>query len=384
MNRFLKVLFALVLCLSTAASSRAQGRDEGRDKGGRGRPARVVRPRAPQPMRVNPNTRLRPSGEYRPPAVRYDIHPAPGRNMGAVARPGPAVFHAPNHNVIMGLAGFATRVFAHEAAEALVNHTYWHTDNNMRYAHMYDGHVHWYGFYEGPRFYWTRYEDNRWWWHDQAANRWLYWYDNCWWWHNPANPAVPYVVINDNYYPYSDIEANPQLAPGVTSAPETVAVAPNAAPAPALAPAPAPAAVSEAAPAPAPAAPQSEEDATRARAAAAMAALDKAGHGNRTYVSPDSKREVQVYGDRHEAFLYDRTGGGEPQFIAFLASGVRRAQFSEGANDRLQVLLLMRDGSYDVFDGDGHSLLQAAPGADAAQPAPPPAPPADAPPIPAQ
>jgi hypothetical protein len=132
-----------------------------------------------------------------------------------------------------------------------------------------------------------------------------------------------------------------------------------------------------AAPAPAP---QAGYDATDAHAAAAMAALDRAGRGNRTYISPDSAREVQVYGDRREAFLYDRTGGGEPRFIAFLASGVRRAQFSE-ASDRLQILLLMNDGSYDVFDGDGHSLLEpasgaaappaAAPGGDATQAAPP-------------
>ena len=361
MSASLKVLLAAAFCVAASTSSRAQSRED-RHGGGapRTRAVQAVRPRAPQPMRVSPNTRLRPSGEYKPPVVRYDIKPAaPIKNFAVVTRPGAAVFHAPAHHAVVGLAGFAAGVFSHETVETLVNHPYWHTENNVRYAHTYDGNIHWYGFYNGPRFYWTRYEDNRWWWFDQAANRWLYWYDNYWWWHNPANPGVPYVVINDNYYPYSDIEANPQLAPGVTSAPGPEPASPSAAPV---------------------VAPQT---------AAAMAALDKTGHGNRTYVSPDSSREVQIYGDRHEAFLYDRTGGGEPRFIAFLASGARRAQFSESSNDHLQVLLLMHDGSYDVFDADGHSLLQpaagdgasatSAAGTDAAPPALP-----SAPPIPAQ
>jgi hypothetical protein len=331
-------------------------------------------------MRVRPDTRLRPSGGYQPPVVRYDLKPSPRRPAGPVARPGPAAFHAPDHNLIVGVAGLAAGVFAYEAAESVVNRTYWHADNNVRYAHMYDGHVHWYGFYDGPRFYWTRYEDNRWWWFDQTANRWLYWYDSHWWWHNPVNPATPYVVINDNYYPYPEIEANPQLAPGVTSAPGPTPTAPSAPPQAAMATAPGTAPGG---------APPTGDDAVRDRASAAMAALGKAGHGNRTYVSPDSTREVQIYGDRHEAFLYDRTGGGEPQFIAFLASGARRAQFSEAGDNRLQVLLMMQDGSYDVFDTDGHSLLPPAAGsgeppapamgADATQPAPPSAPPIPAP-----
>jgi hypothetical protein len=400
MNKFQRVFLVAGLCVAAAASARAQNRDERRGGGAvRSRPAAVARPRAPQPMRVSPNTRLRPSGTYRPPAVRYDIKPAPGRYGGAGVRPAAAVFRAPNHTGIVGRAGFSARVFVHENDERLVNHPYWHTDNNVRYAHMYDGHIHWYGFYNGPRFYWTRYEDNRWWWFDQAAGRWLYWYDNYWWWHNPANPAIPYVVINDSYYPYSDIEANPQLAPGVTSAPaatgaasQTAMDAPPSAPptapqtAVAAAPSAAPSAASQAsADAAPPAAPQTGDDAVRARAAAAMTALDKAGHGNRSFVSPDATREVRIYGDQHEAFLYDRTGGGAPRFIGLLASGARRAQFSETSSDHLQILLLMHDGSYDVFDADGHSLLQSAAGDPAAPsgadatPAPP-----SAPPIPAQ
>jgi hypothetical protein len=91
-----------------------------------------------------------------------------------------------------------------------------------------------------------------------------------------------------------------------------------------------------------------------------MAAVDSSGkgvHGNFSKVSPDGTREVQVYGDRREAFLYDRTGGGDPQFIAFLASGVKHVQFSEVGGDTLQVMLLMLDGSYDVFDANGRSIL---------------------------
>jgi hypothetical protein len=91
-----------------------------------------------------------------------------------------------------------------------------------------------------------------------------------------------------------------------------------------------------------------------------MGVVDASGkgvHGNFSKASPDGTREVQVYGDRHEAFLYDRTGGGEPRFIAYLATGVKHVQFSEGTGIDLHVMLLMRDGSYDVFDADGRSVL---------------------------
>jgi hypothetical protein len=289
--------------------------------------------------------------------VRPEVHPdaRPAARQPAAGRIETRGWGAPDHRAVVQPNSFAAHAFAHEADERSVNHVYWHTEGSQRYAHSYDGHAHWYGFYNGPRFYWTRYEGNRWWWFDQNATRWLYWHDGYWWWNNPANPAFLFVVVDDTYYPYADVAADPQLAPG----------------------------------------------AAPADSSSAMSAVDAAGQGvsgNFGKVSPDGSREVQVYGDRREAFLYDRTGGTEPRFIAFLAAGVRQVQFSESTGNDLQVLLFLLDGTYDMFDADGRSLLAsaasgapgepglpgaAAPPEDAPPPdAPPPPPPTEPPPIP--
>ncbi len=241
-----------------------------------------------------------------------------------------------------------------QARERAVGRVYWHRDGGTRYAHWFDGRSHWYGFYNGPRFYWTRYDDHRWWWYDEGMDRWLYWHDNYWWWNNPNAPGTPYVVVGENYYPYPAVAADPALAPGAVPADTPQAV--------------------------------SSED-------------DDSGEapqygGGESVVSPDGSREVQIYGERREAFLYDRSNG-TPQFVAYLAPGVRKAQFSEASGDKLQVLLLLEDGTYDVFDGQGRSALQPddsapgapqTPGADAvpADAQDPGQPPSDAPPIPEQ
>jgi hypothetical protein len=332
MTTLSKPVLAAALCAVLAASASAQGR-ESRGGGGESRSSarpqasrpQVSRPRAPEAPRLSPRAPARPSGGM-PPATHYDLHPAPSRGQNQVRPGGAGVapqrnvgridargWGAPDHRSIVDAKGFDGRVFAHERDERQVNHVYWHTDGGQRYAHFYDGKNHWYGFYNGPRFYWTRYEDNRWWWFDQTASRWLYWHGGYWWWNDPANPAQIDVVVNNDYYPYAEVAAEPGLAPG--AAPDD--------------------------------------------SSSAMAAVDSSGkgvHGNFSKVSRDGTREVQVYGDRREAFLYDRTGGGDPRFIAFLASGVKRVQFSEGAGIDLHVMLLMLDGSYETFDSDGRSL----------------------------
>jgi hypothetical protein len=377
----MKTFLTVLLCLA-AVAARADERDGRRSDDREHAHVTRPRPRAPKPLHLGPNTRVRPSGAYRPPEARYDLKAGPDHRGEAADRRARAAFHAPDHNAIAGLAGFAAGAFAREASETLVGQAYWHTDNNVRYAHMYDGHVHWYGFYNGPRFYWTRYEDDRWWYFDAAAARWLYWHDNHWWWHDPANPNVPYFVVNDNYYPYTETETGPQSGPTATAPTAPPSAAPSATPVAAapLAPTPAPAPSPTPTPAPsaAPSAPPSDTDIVKAHAATSMAELDAAGHQHRNFVSPDSTREVRISGDQREASLYDRTGGGEPRLIGVLASGVKRAQYSEANGNHLQVLLLMNDGSYDVFDADGHSLLQPAPAAgdDVAPPSEPPSTPA--------
>jgi hypothetical protein len=352
MNTFLRLTLAVAL---GAAVSPALAQNRGGRGGGSAparsapasRPAQASRPRAPQPMRMSPGAITRPSGGARPPAQHFDLRSAPQRAVQPQSRPegqaqgrpegqaqgrpevrpqGQAQAHpfsgrvdargwgAPDHRSVVASKNFAQHAFAHEADERQVNHIYWHTEGGGKYAHWYDGKVHWYGFYNGPRFYWTRYEDNRWWWYDQTATRWLYWHDGYWWWNDPANAAQMYVVVNDSYYPYAEVAADPSLAPG--AAPDD--------------------------------------------SSSAMSVVDAAGkgvHGNFAKRSPDGTREIQVYGDRREAFLYDLTGGGDPRFIAYLATGVKHVTFSEASGSDMQIMLLMLDGSYDVFDADGNSIL---------------------------
>jgi hypothetical protein len=358
MINFARLGLVVAACVVVASLASGQGRENHDNRGGSQTPhaaahpqaqvsrpqAQAARPRAPQPLRLAPGAPTRPSGNNMPPAQHFDLHPAPARPIARsierpIARPEthpesrPAVrtgvrnevrpvvgragargWGAPDHRSIVASADFGRRAFAHETTERQVGHVYWHADGGQKYAHWYDGNVHWYGFYNGPRFYWTRYEDNRWWWFDQTASRWLSWHDGYWWWHDPANAAAMYVVVNDSYYPYAEVAADPALAPG--AAPDD--------------------------------------------SSSAMSLVDSAGrgvHGNFAKKSPDGSREVQVYGDRREAFLYDLTGGGDPSFIAFLASGVKHVQFSEAAGQNMQIMLLLLDGSYDVFDADGRSVL---------------------------
>jgi|GEM_PF-1583814 len=335
MNTFHRLTLAAALATAVSPAA-AQGRgNRGGGSAPRSAPAQVSRPRAPQPMRMSPGAITRPSGGARPPAQHFDLRPAPQTGSARpqsrpqnqpqsrpqaqparsfAGRVNARGWGAPDHRSIVASKDFTTRAFVHEKDERQVNHIYWHADGGQKYAHWYDGNVHWYGFYNGPRFYWTRYEDNRWWWYDQNATRWLYWHDGYWWWHDPANAAAMYVVVNDSYYPYAEVAADPSIAPG--AAPDD--------------------------------------------SSSAMSVVDAAGkgvHGNFAKRSPDGTREIQVYGDRREAFLYDLTGGGDPRFIAYLATGVKHVTFSEASGSDMQIMLLMLDGSYEVFDADGRSVL---------------------------
>ena len=214
-----------------------------------------------------------------------------------------------------------------QRVEVVPRKYYWHRDHGVRYAHYYDGY-HWYGFYHGPRFYWTRYWADHWWWYDPVYARWVFWHDGYWWWNGPRGAF--FVYVDNSYYPYQpggvvvkqpEVEAPPQSAP--TSSSE-----------------------------------------------------------GRTFPSPDKKREVQVYGDRQEAFLYDTTGKA-PAFLTFLGASVKGVRFSGGESGKpLRILLDFNDGRFALFDKDGKPVDGSAAETQAAAPALPASAPPEAPPSP--
>jgi hypothetical protein len=171
---------------------------------------------------------------------------------------------------------------------------YWHTDGGFSYSHYIDNSgYHWYGWYAGDQFFWTRNYDGRWWWYDEAYNRWNFYNDDYWWWQDPYHVGELYVYNNDSYIP-----ANSADDPVVVSGTET------------------------------------SDDAV--------------------YTSPDGKRVVKIVPGDGDAFLYE---GAETQNFTpiYLASGVQSMQYSDVNNGRpLEIMLKLNDGSWDLFDAEGH------------------------------
>ncbi len=283
MNRAL----LLLLLAASAVPARAQrgwGGGGGGDDDGRSRHSRR---REPQPMQTD--AYVAPAAAVPPPGVavvvqapstaaaaapsREELPSEPAREKRARAR------RAPNHSAALNVIGPPSGLAEIQAGETRAKRVYWHEKNGARFAHYYDGKAHWYGFYDGPRFYWSRYAADRWWWYDAAVSRWLYWNDGYWWWQDPAAPRSVYLDINDSLYAYA---ASTASAPGV-------AAATTAAPA---VPADAPAALD-------------------ASSAAAKGVSD-----NSASLSPDGTRMVQIFGDRREAFLYERSEDEEPRVLA--------------------------------------------------------------------
>ena len=69
--------------------------------------------------------------------------------------------------------------------------------------------------------------------------------------------------------------------------------------------------------------------------------------------SPDGSRTVKIVAGNSDAFLYDDSA--QPAFNpVYLASGVESVEFSDSANGRpLEGILRLKDGSFDLFDGQG-------------------------------
>jgi hypothetical protein len=145
----------------------------------------------------------------------------------------------------------------------------------------------------GSSYFWTRYWGNHMWWYDPVYFRWCYWWDGGWWWQDPYHVNVVYVYNNGNYVSTS-------AGAGVD-----VAVANPSAPA-------------------------------------------------RIFTSPDGSRMVKVTGSAQDAFLYDTSSTPSFQPI-YLASGVKDVKLSNTTNGRpLQVMLILNDGSFDLFDDQGN------------------------------
>ncbi len=274
----------------------------------------------PAPQRIdNPDHVVRDQRHIQWP--RQDDRGRPIEQQPAINPP------ARQHTQIMRNPDIVRDIHRDQSRERERDHYYWHDVDGVRYAHYCDREgVHWYGFYHGPRFYWTRYWADRWWWFDARFDRWTYWYDGYWWW--PAPNGLVYVYVDNSYYPYEDGSV-------VVERPETTS-------------------------------PPQELPAS-------------SGEGT-SVTSPDGKRMVQIFGGNSDAFLYDNTGG-RPSFMRFLAGGVDRARFSGGANGRaLRILLDFRDGSFALYDADGHPLDKPAATAGGANPGAIPAPPEGGPP----
>jgi hypothetical protein len=216
-----------------------------------------------------------------------------------------AATRPPAHVAIAGNPGFMRGVNAQQRVEIQPGHYYWHNYGGIRYCHTFAYGVHWYGFYFGATFYWTRYWDSWWWWYDPLFARWVFWYGGYWWWQPPG--GVLYVYVDNNYYPYNEAEGTV-----ITRTPESV-----------------------------------QPPSSRPLAA----------KGGRDFTSPDGRLLVQVAGSGRQAVLYDKTDGGVPSYVEFLANGVADVKFSGGKDGRTsRILLDFADGTFALFDAEGNPI----------------------------
>jgi hypothetical protein len=204
----------------------------------------------------------------------------------------------------MGLVGGALwqeKINGLNASEMIQNHYYWHSEKGFNYCHYIDNSgYHWYGWYVGDRYIWTRNFNNRWWFYDGDFDRWCFWNDGFWWWQDPYHIGDLYCYNNANYIPVNSAEDN------------VAVVVPD--------------------------------------------------EGNmQVFTSPDNARIVKVVPGTQDAFMYD---GKNPTAFnpIYLASGVKEVKFSDTNNGRpLEIILVLNDGSYDMFDGSGTPYNPAAP-----------------------
>jgi hypothetical protein len=71
------------------------------------------------------------------------------------------------------------------------------------------------------------------------------------------------------------------------------------------------------------------------------------------FKSRDGSRTVKLFGE--DAFLYDTDQDGTDNKPVYLASGVKEVKFSKSSAWKpMQIMLILNDGSFEMFDSDGN------------------------------
>ncbi|MBI3551012.1 MAG: hypothetical protein HY077_00720 [Elusimicrobia bacterium] len=203
----------------------------------------------------------------------------------------------------------------------------WHRWDGHDVCHHYDRYgYHWWGWYIGSVYFWTRYYNDYYWWYDPYWHRWCYCHDGRWWWRDPSRVEYVYVWTDDGYYRYEDSDGGvvmePDPTPPVDSPPD-----PEPAPAP----------------------------------------------SEKVYTSADGLRVVKISGDgKKTAYLYDTSD--PPAFEpVWLGDGVDEVRFKLDDQGVLsQILTILDNGSFGVFDKDGYVIQAPGNGGVPAQPLPDP------------
>ena len=239
-----------------------------------------------------------------------------------------------NHmNTFAQNTAFTGQVNLYNNRETVANHYYWHTWNGANYCHYYDNWgYHWYGWYWGGHCFWSRWWGAHWWWYDPVYFHWCYWSNGWWWWQDPANVTVVYVYNNGQYVPANSADTT------ITTTTTVMNPSPSGSAAPAGAGNPP--------------APETADNSTAGISEpAATGPIDPATTAS--YPSKDGTRTVKVVSG--DAFLYDTAAGETDNKPVFLASGVKQVKYSNPHNGKsMQVMLVMNDGSFELFDADGN------------------------------
>lgn len=195
-------------------------------------------------------------------------------------------------------AKFSGQVHAFNYSENRMGHYYWHRWNGWDFCHYFDGYYNWYGWYDGGYCFWNCYYGSLWWWYDPYWSHWCYWRDGDWCWLDPATRVV-YVYQDGSYQP--DNGANPNNDQPV------------------------------------------ESDGNNSP-------VQEQSGGLVAFHSPDGSLLIKILGNG-DAFLYKPSN---PDFKpVFLDSNVSDVKFRSPSQGPLKVLLILKDGSFEVFSANG-------------------------------
>lgn len=273
-----------------------------------------VRRRLPRPERITDRTRV--IDIDRTQIIRYPSVDGSGRRLGHTHL-GRAPYRS-EHTTIINNNITIVNDYARRYTTRGV--WWWHDHNGYRLGHHCDARGrHWFGWYIGTVYFWTVWHGDYYWHWDPYYERWVYWHQNRRWYEHPTTRVI-YIYDDRRYYRYEDVGG------GVVTRPDTTP--PVAQP------------------------PAEPGDADPA---------------DESYFSEDGTREVRVYGDERDAFLYDtaETPSFEPKW---LASGVKEVQFSDTSDGTpLQINIVTEKKktengvetvvrSFKLFDANGERL----------------------------